>query len=373
MASSRVKNGNGSNSALVRRLNILAATLFIIIGIRFIATDLIAPLLIAAMFAVLLLPIFNIFRKRGLSRNVSLGLMIVTIVLTAGALVYLLQFSFGLIQESINAVVKQANEVTENTSTPVEQFLEQYAVPIKQAVAPKMLLGYLDQISAGLSNLFLYLIIIPVLAVVLVSQVDSFSEHFKVQFEKSGPSFTKFRKFETSVRAYITGRFKVNLATALLLTPVLLFMGVDYPILWGFLTLILGFIPYIGIIIAGAGPFLIVTAEHGLPGAIILIIAYFIVIFITENIIDPHVQGKQNRLTTLSVIVGFLFWSWLFGVLGTIIAAPLTVMLKTFFEDYPETKWIAMLMVGDYSKAPKSTHDYKKIFGAIKKRLPTIK
>lgn len=360
MSSKRPRGNSGNISELSKQLNILAATLVVIIGIRFIATDLVAPLLIAGMFAVLMLPIFNLFRKRGFSRSISLVMMIGTIIVTASALVIILQFSFGLIQDSINTVVKQASESSNSTTTPT----------ITQTISPEILLGYLDTISAGISNLFLYLILIPVLAIVLVSQIDSFSEQFKAQLVKSGPSLSKFQKFSSSMRAYIIGRFKVNLSTAIILTPILFLVGVDYAILWGFLTLILSFIPYIGIFIAGLGPFLIIMAKHGLPGAAVLLLVYLIVTTITENIIDPLVQGKENRLTTMSLIVGFIFWSWLFGILGSIIAAPLTVMLKTIFEDYPETKWIALLMVGDYSKTPKSSRDYKKIFGNMKKRIP---
>ena len=358
--------------SLNRKIFFLAAVLVVIIAVKYIASDLIAPILLAAMFSVLLMPIYYIYKRRGLSSNVSLLLMVLTVILGTVGLILALQYSFGMISESITIAVENLETVSSGDSA-IGGITSQVNNSIDAIVTPEMVTEILRTVASSFSSLFLYFIIIPVLAVLLVAQVDGFSDQFKNELGKSGPSLSKYRKFADSVKSYIIGRFKVNLCTALMITPALMILGVDYAIMWGLLTLILCFIPYIGIFIAGAGPFLLMLATGGVPGATLLVIVYLVITTITENFIDPLVQGKQNRLTTTSLIIGFLFWSWLFGILGTIIAAPMTVMLKAVLDDYKETKWIALLMVGDYSKTPKDPKSFGKMFNSFKSKIPGIR
>lgn len=348
-------------ASLSSRLIPLAAGLVSLIAIKYIASDLIAPILLAAMFAVLLMPIYYFYKKRGIAPNTSLILMIFTVIIGSLGVIFILQYAFGLIQESINMAVAKVQELTQTTSGLTKT--------ASTVISPELVKELIGSIMASFSEVFLYFVIIPVLAVLFVSQIDSFSVQFKDKLSKSGPSMAKYKKFSESMKSYVIGRFKVNLATALMVTVSLMFFGVEYAVLWGILTLILCFIPYVGIFIAGAGPFLIVVASSGIVGGLLLIGLYLVITTITENFIDPLVQGKQNRLTTASLIIGFIFWSWLFGILGTIIAAPLTVMLKTILEDYKETQWIALLMVGDYSKTPTDTQSFKKRLSGVSNKV----
>lgn len=350
-----------------QKLVFIATVLVVIIATKYIASDLIAPILLAAMFSVLLTPIFHIFRKRGISASKSLVLMVMTVIIGAFALISVLQYSFGKIQESIQVAIANLGAFTESGAFG---FLSEEASEVTGFITPELTAQLFLKVASTLSGLLFYFIIISVLAVLLVAQIDSFSSQFKKELNQKGPSIKRYRKFADSVNSYIIGRFKVNLVTALMVTPVLLLFGIDYAVMWGILTLVLSFIPYIGIFIAGAGPVLLILSTNGVPGAVLLIIIYVIITTITENFVDPLVQGKQNRLSTTSLIIGFIFWSWLFGVLGTIIAAPLTVMLKSILEDYKETKWIAMLMVGDYSKAPKDPKSVRDMLGSITRKIP---
>lgn len=363
MKNKAAKNGNSLNQKLI----MVAVVLFVIIAFKYIASDLIAPILLAGMFSVLLMPIFYLYKKRGFSRNISLILMVFTVLLGSVGLISVLQYSFGLIQDSINQAVSKVSNATE------DPILMELNSQVSQVITPEMISAFLGRLMASFSSIFLYFIVIPVLAVLLVSQVDSLSEQFKDELSKSGPSLSRYRKFADSMKAYIIGRFKVNLATATMVTLALMILGVEYSLMWGVLALILCFIPYIGIFIAGAGPFLIMLASSGIYGGALIVIVYLVITTITENFIDPLVQGRQNRLTTTSLIIGFIFWSWLFGILGTIISAPLTVMLKSILEDYKETKWIAMLMVGDYSETPRSSRSIKKMVSSYKSKIPGIK
>lgn len=355
--------------SVIQKTIFIAAVLIIIIATKYIASDLIAPILLAGMFSVLLMPIFQFYRKKGVTPNLSILFMIATIIIGAVAIVISVQYAFGKIGNNMSVALQNIKVMTNSDAFGIFSI---HARQATQFITPETVTMILGRILSSISGLLFYFILVPVLAVMLVAQIDSFSQQFKDELSKNGPSIHRYRKFAESVNSFIIGRFKVNAITALMIVPILMIFGVENAVMWGVLTLILSFIPYLGIFIAGAGPVLLVLASSGTPAAALLIVFYVIATSITENFVDPLVQGKQNRLTTTSLIIGFIFWSWLFGIFGTIISAPLTVMLKSILEDYKETQWIAMLMVGDYSNATKKQDTGDGILSRVRSRIPMV-
>src|SRR3989344_6026505 len=92
-------------NSINRVLSTLAFGLIAIIGIQYIAKDLIAPLLLAIFLTVILFPVFRWFRKRGFSSKVSLLLMIIIFFLGAGLIVVFLTWSFSLLAESLSTYI----------------------------------------------------------------------------------------------------------------------------------------------------------------------------------------------------------------------------------------------------------------------------
>lgn len=327
----------------------LAFSLVAIIGLQYIAQDIIAPILLAIFLSILLRPVYQLFRKRGVSKAISLVLMLITFIVVAGGIVFFLTWSFGLLRDSLGGYVNEfkeslvqfAGQVGANTESVKE---------VTSSINPDAVLKLVTRIIGSMGSFVVYFVIVPILAVLILLQIDSMPKNVSEMLKKENASVDKFKKFADSIIIYVVGRFKVNFATGLLFAAALILLGIPFPFVWGIITMILSYIPYVGLVIAAIPPTLLAFAQGGIVWALIVVVAVVIINLIAENILEPYIQGKGNKLSTAAIVIALIFWTWLLGPVGAILAAPLTVLMKIIMADYKETHWIALLMEGNYEQ-----------------------
>jgi predicted PurR-regulated permease PerM len=121
--------------------------------------------------------------------------------------------------------------------------------------------------------------------------------------------------------------------------------GLPNGALWGALAAVLNFIPYVGafvsmVLIGGA---CLITFD-GLEKTLVVTAVYFTIHTITGNMITPLVLGRGLPLNKVAVFVSLIFWAWVWGVAGAILAVPLTVMLKVICDQVDRLKPVAVLL-----------------------------
>jgi len=138
-----------------------------------------------------------------------------------------------------------------------------------------------------------------------------------------------------------------NLLSAVAITAVLLLFRVDGAFLWGFLAFILGYIPNVGLILAVIPAVIIAFILYGFWTAFVILILVIILNATMDNAVTPRIYGKGLNLPILLVFLSFLFWSWVFGFLGALIAIPATLLVKTLLEGRQETQFLVVLLSGE--------------------------
>jgi predicted PurR-regulated permease PerM len=123
-------------------------------------------------------------------------------------------------------------------------------------------------------------------------------------------------------------------------------MGLDFPVLLGLVAFVLNYVPTIGSIIAGAPAILLAMIQPGLGVGHALIVAagYFVVNTVFGNLIEPNLLGRRLGLSTLIVILSLIFWGWVWGPIGALLAVPLTMVLKIMLENTSDLRWVAILL-----------------------------
>lgn len=86
---------------------------------------------------------------------------------------------------------------------------------------------------------------------------------------------------------------------------------------------------------------------HGWGAALIVIIGSVVINLIGDNVLTPRLAGKALNMSTATVFLSFIFWSWVFGTLGALISIPLTAIVVAALESFDETRWLATLMSAD--------------------------
>lgn len=166
-----------------------------------------------------------------------------------------------------------------------------------------------------------------------------------------------------------TGRVGSYLSTTLLLNagyglPVgvgLYLLGLPGAVFFGLLATVLRFIPYVGPWTAAALPVLLSLAVFPTWGPTLAILGLFLVLeLVASNVVEPLLYGKSSGLSTLAVIFAALFWAWLWGAAGLVLAVPLTLCLAVAGRYVPELSFLHILLSADPSREH-HTHFFRRI------------
>lgn len=153
---------------------------------------------------------------------------------------------------------------------------------------------------------------------------------------------------EDQVQKYLLTKTIVSLMTAILGLVVLLLTGVDFFILFSLLIFVLNFIPTFGSIVATMLPILVCFFEFGFSWRVIFVAAGLTAIQMTiGNYLDPKLMGRGLNLSPMVILISLIFWGWVWGIIGMILAVPLTSAMKIVFEHIRPLKVLASLMSGD--------------------------
>ncbi len=141
------------------------------------------------------------------------------------------------------------------------------------------------------------------------------------------------------VRQYVLGNILVALISAGMIVPVFIAVGLPYPFMMALLAAFLSVIPYIGVALGMLPPLLMAVAHDDSVGHLVAIaLVVFVVHFVAVNILTPKLVGRRVKLNALSVTLGMMFWGWLWGGLGLVLAVPITAGLKAICDNIQSLK-----------------------------------
>lgn len=149
----------------------------------------------------------------------------------------------------------------------------------------------------------------------------------------------------TRVSRYLATEFLLNVTFGAAVGSGLYLIGVPNPVLWGILATTLRFIPYIGPWLAAAMPIGLSMAISGDWVAPSLTIGLFVILeLFTNNVLEPWLYGKNTGVSAVAVLLAAVFWTWLWGVVGLLLATPLTVCLLVVGKHVPQLSFLNTLL-----------------------------
>jgi predicted PurR-regulated permease PerM len=144
---------------------------------------------------------------------------------------------------------------------------------------------------------------------------------------------------------YFLTQLTINTAFGIVVGAGLLIIGLPNPVLWGILSALLRFVPYVGSLISAVLPIALAAAVE--PGwSMVLWTAglYVVVEGLTGQVIEPLVYGNSTGLSPFSVVVAAIFWSWLWGPVGLILSTPLTLCLVVMGRHVKKLEFLDILL-----------------------------
>jgi predicted PurR-regulated permease PerM/methylmalonyl-CoA mutase cobalamin-binding subunit len=149
----------------------------------------------------------------------------------------------------------------------------------------------------------------------------------------------------TRVSRYLAMLLLINATFGVAVGIGLHLIGLPNAILWGILAATLRFIPYLGPWIAAAMPIALSLAISAGWVAPVLTIGLFVVLeLFSNNVMEPWLYGRRTGVSAVAVLVAAVFWTWLWGVVGLLLATPLTVCLLVIGKHVPQLSFLDILL-----------------------------
>lgn len=217
-------------------------------------------------------------------------------------------------------------------------------------------------VAAGMVGSFLVLFndafLVLLFLVFLLSGSEAFPEKLRRAFAATHAERldTVMRDVEEEIRRYLMMKTVFNLILGIAVAILFAAFGVDFPLFWGLVTFLAHYIPNLGAVLSVGLPaaFLFLQFSPGMALLISLLNAGLQ--FAAGNIVEPRVMGESLNLSTLVVLLSLIFWGWLWGPWGMVLAVPMTSTLKIICEHVGPLRPVAVLMSGSLEPLPPQTN-----------------
>jgi AI-2 transport protein TqsA len=333
------------NSHRGTRYLVIAAALVIIIAGITQAQSVVVLFLVSIFLAILGAPLVLWLKRKRLPSLVAVLLVMtgmITILLIAGALVGASLNSFynslPFYQTRIQEQLLNFKALLASKGIAVtDKILLEYFNP---AAVMNLTAGLLAGLSAVLSNIVLILLTVTF----ILLEVSSFPVKLRAILGDPLAVFPQYKRFVTDIQRYMVMKTFISLGSGILIGIWLSLIGVDFPVLWGFLAFLLNYVPNLGSIIAAVPAILLALIQFGIGRALLATAGYLAVNFILENMLEPRLMGRRLGLSALVVFLSLIFWGSLLGLIGMVLSIPLTMILKLACESNESTRWLAVML-----------------------------
>jgi predicted PurR-regulated permease PerM len=321
----------------------LASAVITVAGMRAFAT-IVGPVLLALVLTVTVAPMTAWLRRRGWPGWLCIASAIITVYLILGSLAVAVAASVARLATLLPQYEEQFNALVDNLRSALAGLgigPDQIQRALHEVSLGGVLNGALDGLSAALSSVIL------ILALVLFMCLDAAGLPARLHLARTQrPTVVEaLGAFAHGTRRYLLVSTLFGLVVATIDSLALWWLGIPLPVLWGLLSFITNYIPNVGFLIGLVPPALLGLLSGG-PGLMLaVIVVYSVVNFIIQSVIQPKVVGTAVGLSTTLTLLSLVFWTWVLGPLGAVLAIPLTLLAKGLLVDIdPATKWIDVLI-----------------------------
>lgn len=334
------------HSVPARILLYSTAAIILTLGMQAISTILV-PVFFSIFAYLIFAPLVHWLHRKGIPRTISVGIVIllfIIVVIGTGLLVAgsLLQLSSRIpnYETQLMSILDNLANYLPSAGFSIESILRDVGT-FAFSLTAGILTGVLN---AGTTT---GLILITTTFLLL----DASDVPKKVQKEEEESILlSQVSKFGSNLVNYIVIRTETNLLGGTGTAILLLIGGIDFAILWGILTFLLAYIPYLGFILAALPPMLLGLFKYGPVGALAVLAGISLVNALVENVLFPSLAGKGLKLSPSIVFLSLFYWAYVLGTAGALIAIPLTMVVKIILESFDETRWLAKLMESSGSR-----------------------
>jgi len=351
----------------------MLASIAVIIAALYVAKGVLVPITLAVLLSFLLSPVCDWLERHWLGRVPAVMVTALVGFTVFGGATWMavvqvsdlaprmpeyetnlkvkLQSANAYVSATLGRVTRTAQGMSENLS-PVElaqapQGTKEWPYAVRIISSPASPLQVFGSVFGTVLQVLGSVGVVIILVVFFLVRRDDLRDRFILLVGQGQVSLTTqmLEDAGTRVSRYLAAAFLVNAIFGTAVGVGLYLIGVPNPTLWGILATILRFIPYLGPWLAAAMPIglsMAISGDWMAPG---LTIGLFVVLeLVTNNVLEPWLYGKNTGVSAVAVLLAAVFWTWLWGVVGLLLATPLTVCLLVVGKHVPQLSFLNTLL-----------------------------
>lgn len=325
----------------------------VVVGVAKTLSELILPVFVSFLVARFLRPYVTNVHKKGVPHGFSILLVSFACAAIASGIAVVLGYCGVQVAEVLPGYAPRIAESIHTMQDSATDLMARIGGSSAAISEPSRFLdaqkivslasGALGSTVSMLSTGFM----IFILVLMILASGDSFSNAVLAAYgeERHKKIMGVVHATDDKMRQFLVSKSLVNLLSGAMVAVVGLAFGVDLAIVFGVLTFFLTFVPAIGGIVALALPIGLASLQYG-GGAMLIGITVCLLLgnVIIERVVEPRIMGKSLDLSPVIVILAFLFFTWLWGAVGAILAVPVTAMVKVLCESIPKLRPVAVLL-----------------------------
>ncbi len=300
------------------------------------------PFVLAVFIALGLQPLITLqLRRLRLPRLVAL---LSTLVLGIGLL--------AILASLVSASVSQLSANADVYASQLSRLLDRIVAALPDAafgdVAPEEALGSLTRIPVrsvggmlvGTTNAIVEVLSRSLLVLIFVS--------FLLLGGAGVEATGVWREAEERIERFLVTKAVISAATGLAVGLVLALLGIDLALVFGLFAFLLNFIPNIGSIVATLLPLPVVLVNPEISSGVALLAIAIpgAIQILVGNVLEPRIMGSSLDLHPVVIVLALIFWGMLWGIVGMLLATPITAVLKIVLDRFEQTRLLGDLLAG---------------------------
>lgn len=339
---------NGKNGLIV--LVTLASAVVVIAGLQA-ARDVIVPVVLASFLAVVSYPITHLLKTK--CRFPHWLAVTVTVFADFGFLTGLV-FLMNYLTSSVTTVfLGKYNTMFQQKYGELVAFLKENGWDgeaqrlmsgLQELLSGQRMMELTTSLMSRAASMITVTTIVLILMTFFLGEAPLFKRNLAKLSSEEDSGLGKFTNAVIGIQKYLIIKTLISFITGVLAWALCLAVGVDLPLFWAILAFILNFIPTFGSIVAAIPPMLLAWLMQGSSEMVVIGIGYLAINVTLGNLVEPMLMGRQFGIATCVVLLSVIFWGWIWGPIGMLLAVPISMLVKLALESSKDLRWIAQLI-----------------------------
>ncbi len=323
----------------------------ILFGCFYFASSVVITLICSILIAAVLDPGVKLMERFRMPRWLASLIMVLLMLTVAYLAIYAIYDRTQALLVAMPRIVNRLKQITEHlqvTANSIQQstrtILPSSSEPTMPTVRLQQESPYSQFLLRGIGSVYAFTVTVMFIPFLVFFMLTSKNQMWAASLnlfpiDRRQQAEEVIHAIASMMRQFVVGNLFVGLISAALITPVFAIIHLPYALLLGPLSAFLSLIPYIGVALGVLPPLLIALMQYETTGPFITIaIAVMLVHFVAVNVLTPKLVGQRVNLNALSVTISMMFWAWLWGGFGLILAVPITAAIKAVCDNIEALK-----------------------------------